>query len=93
MYREHYAFGSSYEHSDSWSLASYWGASDETKQQIANAPSDNLIEIALAITFMAMAVLVEFVAAAFQLPEAQTIAKLRAAFQELGSGASKKSGG
>jgi hypothetical protein len=93
MYRQHYAFGSSYEHSDSWSLASYWGASDGARQQITNAPSDNLVEIALAVTFMAIAVLVEFLTAAFQLPEAETIAKVRTTFQQLGIEASKKVGG
>jgi hypothetical protein len=92
MYREHYCFGSSYEHSDAWSLASFWGPSDETNQQISNHRSDNLVEIALAITFMAMAVLVEMVAAAFQLPEAQTIATLRATFGQLGTGKSTSGG-
>ena len=72
-YQEHYRFGSSFEHSDAWSLASYWGPSDETNQQINDGPSDNLVEIALNITFMTMVDLVKIVTEAFKLPQAEML--------------------
>lgn len=85
LYLEFYKFGSSYEHSDSWSVASYWGASDDTDRQIVNHPTDDLVAVTLGYTFKAMAVLTEIVVAGFQLDEPERIDLLRRTFEQLGA--------
>jgi hypothetical protein len=85
FYREFYRFGSSYEHSDSASLSGYFGASDETNQEIDADPSDDLVDLVIGCTFKAMAVLTEILVAGFRLDEAERIGKLRAAFAQLGA--------
>jgi hypothetical protein len=85
-YCEIFRFGSSYVHSDVGSLGSYWQPrTQDEPTKITALPSDELVDIALAYAFQAMAVLAEIVVSAFKLDVGDRLSVLRATFASLAS--------
>jgi hypothetical protein len=85
LYDQACRFGSSYEHSDAWSVAQLWGETDDKSQVkvIKNHPNDHLVEVALGFALVAIATLIQIVVAAFKLDEPQRMAALHAALEKM----------
>lgn len=81
-YREVYRFGSSIDHSDSWSAGAYYVGSDGETIKIENAPNDEHLTIALGYAFQAMLIFMNVFCRAFSLDERERRDALLAEFKK-----------
>jgi hypothetical protein len=82
-YHALYRYGSSLDHSDSWSANQYVGRRNGMAFSINNSPSDDLVDIALGYAFQAMIILMEVLCRAFGIAERERLDALLAEFKHL----------
>jgi len=82
-YHEVYRYGSSLEHSDSWSGNQYVGPRDGETFLINHGPSDDLVGIALGSALQTMTILMEVLYRAFSITERERLDVLLAEFKRL----------
>lgn len=82
-YREVYRFGSSMDHSDSWSAGAYYAGSDGETIKIDNAPNDEHLTIALGYAFQAVLIFMNVFCRAFGLDERERLDALLVDFKNL----------
>jgi len=83
VYREVYRYGSSLDHSDSWSGNQYVGPRDGETFVINNGPSDDLVGIALGSALQVMILLMEVLYRAFGITDRERLDALLAEFKQL----------